>query len=1021
MNVYCSDSQYALDSAVNHRISRALETLDHTYIIVPAQMGFNTERRIIYHTDSDGFYSIEVVSFEKLARMLLERVAGRALPAIDSTGMTMLAKEALLSLEGDLDILDPHADDTLHLRLAALVKALRSEGITSEQLKSAECTDGVLKGKLSDLAKLLYRIENSSAGMDEAALEQFAYSGISQAEFLKGSHIIVHGFDSLSHVRIDALKALDTIADSLSVYLLADSENDIFSSGNRLSQILGGTQRKIPDERKDDTALLARELFRYPYRKFRTPTDSITVYKCTDPRAEAKAAAALAIKYIQEGTKPNDIAICVSDMNIYSNILDEVFSSSQLPFFIENKRPLIHSDIAVLILSALRIINEGWRLKDLLLHLKTGLLPVEPEEADELIRFVKEHGIKGRTLRRTLKDESMENIRGRAFSPLDELCNSEGSVTERLIAYLDALNTEEKLEALADKLAEAGLAEEAAFTRQTFERTVSILEQAGTYLPNADVHSLYSAISAGFESSSIAVTPPLEGQITVGELTHSVFPRVSRMIAVGICDSLVPHTVDDGGIITNSEAESLADALTFFPSALSPSEQKALIMRAFSAGASLDLTYNTSAGPSYIIDRVKRISGAVELAPPPLLSRSETFSCAAAELRSLADGADLPPADLALFMKSEPEAVSRLAAYMQPRPVRISPDTSKKLYGKLRGSTSLIEDFYRCSYKHFMDYGIKPVELKELREDAMSAGSYIHSLLENVTHTLERRRLSWQNADDNTVSEIIDSAADKMRSEHNKGIFNSKRFAFTEKRLKEEVLLATRAVRASLTGMHIAGSEVGFRHELGSITLTGRIDRIDLSDDGFLRVVDYKSGNSSFDLCRLYYGLSIQLMIYLIAAMEIVPGCTPAGGFYMNVSLPFIPSDKTESDRMKELRMNGFALADADAAASMEKTAGKLTTIKLTLNPDGIPYGSSAFSRAELDSLMRHCEKLAQNAVSSILSGKLEVNPAEYGGTIPCDYCEYFAVCRREDSGRSLPKLSQTEILNNIKNNTERN
>lgn len=162
-------------------------------------------------------------------------------------------------------------------------------------------------------------------------------------------------------------------------------------------------------------------------------------------------------------------------------------------------------------------------------------------------------------------------------------------------------------------------------------------------------------------------------------------------------------------------------------------------------------------------------------------------------------------------------------------------------------------------------------------------------------------------------------------------------------------------------------------------------------------------------------------MIYLIAAMEIVPGCTPAGGFYMNVSLPFIPSDKTESDRMKELRMNGFALADADAAASMEKTVGKLTTIKLTLNPDGIPYGSSAFSRAELDSLMRHCEKLAQNAVSSILSGKLEVNPAEYGGTIPCDYCEYFAVCRREDSGRSLPKLSQTEILNNIKNNTERN
>lgn len=1022
MNVYYSDSQYALDLAVDRRISDALDTLTHTYIIVPAQLSFNTERRIVRHANSDGFYSIEVISFEKLARMLLERVAGRALPTIDSVGMTMLAKEALLSLESELDVLDPRSDDTLHQRLAALVKALRSEGISSKTLKDIDGADGILKDKLSDLSKLLSRIESSSAGMDEAQLEQFAYSKISDAHFLKDSHIIVHSFDSLSKIRIDALKALDNIAADVSVYLLADPENDIFCSGNRLAQILGGNAKNLPDLRTDDTALLARELFRYPYRKFDIPTESITIYKCADARAEAKAAAALSIKYIQEGIRPQDIAICVSDMSVYSDILDEVFSSSKLPFFIENKRTLIHSDIAGLILSALRIISEGWRLRDLLLHLKTGLLPVLPEEADELIRFIKEHGIKGWMLRKPLADESMEDIRSRAFSPLSELCGSCGSLTKRLLEYLNVLNTEEKLTALADSLKDAGLAEEAAFTRQTFPRTVSILEQAGTYLADADAHSLYSAIAAGFESSSIAVTPPLQGQITVGELTHSVFPDVVKMIAVGICDSLVPHAVDDGGIITNSEAASLADVLSFFPSALSPSEQKALIMRAFSAGKALDLIYNTSAGPSYIIDRVKRISGAATFGPPSLLSRAETFCCAAAELRSLADGEELSPYSLALFLTSEPTSVSRLASYMRPGNVSISPKTSRKLYGELRGSASLIEDFYKCSYKHFMDYGIKPVELNLLREDAMSAGSYIHSLLEKVTRTLERRRLSWQNADDSTISEIIDDAACKMRPEHNKGIFNSKRFSFTEKRLKEEVLLATRAVRASLTGMHIAGSEVRFEHKLENITLIGRIDRVDLSEDGFLRVVDYKSGKAEFDLCRLYYGLSIQLMIYLIAAINIVPGCSPAGGFYMKVSLPFIPSDKDESDRMKKLQMEGFALADTDAAASMEKASKKLSTIKLSLNGDGIPYGSNTFSRAELNSLMQHCERLAQNAVSSILSGKLKISPAEYNGSSPCSYCEYFAVCRRDESGRSLQKLSRTEILSSINDkSTERN
>ena len=53
--------------------------------------------------------------------------------------------------------------------------------------------------------------------------------------------------------------------------------------------------------------------------------------------------------------------------------------------------------------------------------------------------------------------------------------------------------------------------------------------------------------------------------------------------------------------------------------------------------------------------------------------------------------------------------------------------------------------------------------------------------------------------------------------------------------------------------------------------LQGRIDRIDVAEDEdyvYVKVIDYKSGNKQFDLAALYYGLQLQLVVYLNAAVE---------------------------------------------------------------------------------------------------------------------------------------------------------
>lgn len=70
----------------------------------------------------------------------------------------------------------------------------------------------------------------------------------------------------------------------------------------------------------------------------------------------------------------------------------------------------------------------------------------------------------------------------------------------------------------------------------------------------------------------------------------------------------------------------------------------------------------------------------------------------------------------------------------------------------------------------------------------------------------------------------------------------------------------------SLSAINIDLSE----HE--KMRLRGRIDRVDLcetDDKVYVKIIDYKTGNTSLDLVALYYGLQLQLAVYLDAAVEL--------------------------------------------------------------------------------------------------------------------------------------------------------
>ena len=91
--------------------------------------------------------------------------------------------------------------------------------------------------------------------------------------------------------------------------------------------------------------------------------------------------------------------------------------------------------------------------------------------------------------------------------------------------------------------------------------------------------------------------------------------------------------------------------------------------------------------------------------------------------------------------------------------------------------------------------------------------------------------------------------------------------------------------------------------EQEKMRLRGRIDRVDMKEDRehvYVKVVDYKSGSREFSLAALYYGLQLQLVVYMNAAMEIAgkkhpeKEIVPAAMLYYRVQDPMIEMPEGE-------------------------------------------------------------------------------------------------------------------------------
>lgn len=366
------------------------------------------------------------------------------------------------------------------------------------------------------------------------------------------------------------------------------------------------------------------------------------------------------------------------------------------------------------------------------------------------------------------------------------------------------------------------------------------------------------------------------------------------------------------------------------------------------------------------------------------------------------------------------------AAFYRHTDEPIGRAVTKALYGTtLENSVTRLERFASCAYAHYLNYGLQ-LEERRLQEFAsVDMGNIYHDALELFAKRVEESEYTWFDLPEAVRENWVEESMEEVvLGCQNAGVFEDARNRYLLARMKETVRRTIWALVVQVQKGKFApsGFEVSFSRaddlkaiqftlsEEEKMRLRGRIDRIDVcetDDKVYVKIIDYKSGNTSFSLLNLYHGLQLQLVVYLNAAMELVakkhPGkeVEPAGIFYYHVTNPMVDGMGTESEEeirrsvLEQLKLNGLVNEDPEIYRSMDTDfAGSSAVIPVALKTDGsLKATSKTASTYEFGVMSDYVNRVLTDTGRRILAGDVAVKPYMLDNRSGCDYCPYHTVC----------------------------
>lgn len=657
-----------------------------------------------------------------------------------------------------------------------------------------------------------------------------------------------------------------------------------------------------------------------------------------------------------------------------------------------------------------------------------------------------------------------------------------GDYVSHLYDFLEQNQVQQKLLNYQQQFEKEGDLSRAREYAQIYRLVMDLLDQVYELLGEEEIsrQEFADILEAGFGEITVGTIPQNVDRIVVGDMERTRLKQVKVLFFLGVNDGNIPKNASKGGIISDMDREFLIESGTEM--APSPRQQMYiqrlyLYLNMTKPSEQLYLSYAkvNSEGkgirPSYLIDTVRKLFPAMSVEYPQNRSRLEQIEgrqegarYLAEELREYVEGT-LPEEErqdfYLMYRAYEADAVGRdlltRAAFRRYRESGLSRIVARALYGQqLENSVSRLETYAACACRHFLQYGLSLQEREEFGFEASDMGTVYHAVLENFAGKLAESNLTWWDFTEDFAAKAVKESVEAYAATYGETVlYSSARNEYAITRMSRILTRTVLTLQKHLKqgSFQPDDYELSFRfaEDLDSIHvdlsedekmhLQGRIDRIDVSEDAehvYVKVIDYKSGNRKFDLAALYYGLQLQLVVYMNAAMEMESRkhpdkeIVPAALLYYHIDDPTIETPVELTDEqineqiLAKLRMNGVVNSDPEVVERLDRyMQDKSVVIPVEKKKDGsFSARSGVLSREEMQLISSYVDAKIRSIGREILDGKIAANPYEKGNEEACTYCAYKKVCGFDGSipgyeKRQLEDLDKQALMQRMQKTVE--
>lgn len=633
---------------------------------------------------------------------------------------------------------------------------------------------------------------------------------------------------------------------------------------------------------------------------------------------------------------------------------------------------------------------------------------------------------------------------------------------EQLFNMLVAVGIPAQLAKWCDAAEAAGEVETMAAHEQMYKRVIALFDEImNLNLPDLmNVAEMELLIQEGLEEVSYSLVPPSLDHVMVTTVERGYTHESDIVFLMGLNEGVFPQHMGDEGLLNDKERQDLkAAGITLAEGALvrAFNENFLLYLACTRGREELHVSYagaDEEGGAMESALTIKRwqqlgYSGAPQgeplTIPESVVSQylwrpMQSLALLAGQMGALTQGQDLLPLWRSLYSwgltgpyKEALRIATRGVTDSNDVPLVDRTVVQALLFRQeaLSGSVTRLESYQRCPFAFYAKYGLKLEPRKVKQFGAPEIGIFLHESLRALGMQLLAQNRQWRDvAPEEEVKlcqQVVADISKELLLGEEGDIYEmvlQQRLEATLRRTVHRLsdwssksAFNTRYLEKNFGGGPSSWPAVQI--PLGGetyIRLQGQLDRVDeWTYDGITYglVVDYKSGGANVKASDVYYGLKLQLVTYLLALEKAqrTDNIKPAALVYTYVKNPRVSKSEVLTEESaaallnteSSLRNAGYYLNDPELLTKIDETVGSKSTpyVPVRLTKAGAVYGTDkdkVKTTEQFNILTEYAEQVMSKAGQHILAGHFPISPYNMNHQIPCNYCQYRALCRFENT-----------------------